>query len=218
MENESTITVFELESRRIPATAAFDMTITLNVWVGLTGICFTIPKAIVCASSNFFKNKEAPLDNVFLEEEDPDIFNVYLHWLYCKTFPTIFADADQGPTVEYTLLARCYILGQILEDRKFSEAVLDAIADCANIQASRTFKKLPGSTPITLVYEKTDETSPARRLLVDIWVRYADEDAVERLGEELPPRFILDFARATTRRKCMIERELRDAEDALMDY
>jgi hypothetical protein len=100
----------------------------------------------------------------------------------------------------------------------FSEAMLDAIAGCADSPASSTSKKVSGSGPITLLYENTDGVSPSRQLLVDIWVKYADEDVVEQLGEKLPPRFVLDFATAMTRKKCTIERELRDVKDTVIYY
>jgi hypothetical protein len=82
----------------------------------------------------------------------------------------------------------------------------------------RIYWKLPGSTPIRLVYENTDDESPARKLLVDIWVRYADEKAVDLLGDELPPRSMLAFASVMTRKKRLIERDLSDYADILMSY
>jgi hypothetical protein len=101
---------------------------------------------------------------------------------------------------------------------RFSETVLDAITNCARNPASRIYQKLPGSTPIRLVYGNSDDESPAIKLLVDIWVRYADEKAVDLLGDELPPRFMLVVASAMTRKKRLIETDLSDYADILMSY
>lgn len=64
----------------------------------------------------------------------------------------------------------------------------------------------------------TDTGSPARELLIDIWVKYADEKALELLGDGLPPQFLLAFASAMTREKRLIERDLGDVAGALMSY
>lgn len=194
------------------------MTETLDIVVGLEGTRFTVPKAVICASSNFFKNAAAGVNGLLLAEESPDTFNIYLHWLYCKTLPTILANNDPELLTEYTILVNCWLLGQTLEDRRFSEAALDAIADCADDPASNMWKKIPEATPIILVYEDTRAGSPARHVLVDIWVKYTHEDDLERLAELLPPQFLLDFAMEMTRKKRRIERDLADIEDALMDY
>lgn len=147
------------------------MSKTINIWVGLEETCFSVPRAFICASSNLFTNKDdAPqLDYTFLGKEDPDTFNIYLHWLYCKTIPIISAEADQEPTQEYTVLARCHLRGLVLKGQKFLEVVLDTIQDCARNPVSRIYRKQPESLPITLIYENygygiTSKRTPHRHL------------------------------------------------------
>jgi hypothetical protein len=201
------------------------MTDLLTIGIGPASITFPVHESLIRKSSKFFDNimqpQEASLRSfpriINLTNQDPDIFKIYLHWLYCKTLPTVAVAPNNGSESEYVLLSKSYVLGEFLMDMEFKGALLDAFADCVENQPSSD-PRIPGSRPVSIVYAGTKDKSPARQLLVHMWVLYADKDWVEYLNEDLPHTFVLDFSRAMLLQKCKLDDELKAAENGLMDY
>jgi hypothetical protein len=166
----------------------------INVVVGTNGNTYPVHESLICASSNFFQTARKPEWSagnpgvVDLSDEMPDIFEVYLHWLYFKTFPTI---QDQDP--EYMELGQCYVLGEKLLDVKFKNAVIDAMSDVLENQPEDDVF-IPGPLTIETVYEGTPKGSPARALLVDMWAVKAGKFGKADL-DECPPEFAIDLAK-----------------------
>ena len=52
--------------------------------------------------------KEGKEGSVLLEDEEPDIFRLYLHWLYRCTLPVPVDEPGHLGDGEYLQLAKCY--------------------------------------------------------------------------------------------------------------
>ena len=155
---------------------------TITVSVGTEGLQITVIEAILHRSSTFFDNAMKPEwaasrsehRVVDLTDEDPDIFKLYLHWLYFKTMPTVATKCLTNNNPEYVALAKCYVLGEKLMDNGFKNAVVDALLDAMNNQPFYPHH-CPDHRPIKITYDGTLEGSPTTRLLVDIWTTEAAE-------------------------------------------
>jgi hypothetical protein len=125
----------------------------------------------------------------------PEIFEIYLHWLYSKTFPTAIPDNDNlGEEEEYKTLSACYVVGEIFNDALFKNAVLDAFLEVRINQPFMNFIE-PGKDAIAIIYDGTCKGSPARRLVVDMWVKFGEANWADRL-KDMPDEFCLDLTRA----------------------
>jgi hypothetical protein len=109
------------------------------------------------------------------------------------------------------MLTRLYIFGAFLLDQTFQNAVLDAIVDYVKscmagggdiISPSHMF---PSPSNVKTIYEGTAKGDPARRLLADFYVHYADgtwvsvEDPASLRGteflEEVVPVLVTQWAK-----------------------
>jgi hypothetical protein len=128
-------------------------------------------------------------------------FEIYLHWLYFKTLPTVLTEVKQGRDHEFARLSECYILGDKVIDVGFKNAVLLALADAAENQPIDAWRNLV-SLSIRIIYAGTLDNAPARRLIVDMWVQRANKNWLQHLDAELPHMFVLDLSRALLASKC----------------
>ena len=186
----------------------------INVAVGTNGNTYPVHESLICASSDFFQTARKPEWSegnpgvVDLSDEKPDIFEVYLHWLYFKTLSTV---QDQPPTSnpEYLELAQCYVLGEKLLDVKFKNAVIDAMIDVlVNQPEDDVF--IPGPSTIKTIYEGTMEGSLVRTLLVDIWAARAGKSGKTDL-DECPPEFAIDLAKEFLDLNLMVDSSWEDS-------
>jgi len=170
----------------------------ITVKVGNNGTTFPVHESVVCDSSAFFKFAMKPEWTsatsriVDLTDEDPDVFEIYLHWLYFKTLSTI-QGRPPSADMEYIELAQCYVLGEKLLDVKFKNAIMDALVEVLENEQKGTCI-LPGSWAIETIYEGTTEGSPARILLVAMWIGRAAPSCKVTLNK-CHPEFIIDLAK-----------------------
>jgi hypothetical protein len=103
---------------------------------------------------------------------------------------------------EYILLSKCYVMDEKFMDIAFKNTVLAALMDAHDNQPFYR-SRYPGQPAINIIYGGTLESSPARRLLVDIWVDSAVDDCLEvkHLNDYLHHSFVLEFPRALLGRK-----------------
>jgi hypothetical protein len=144
-------------------------------------IPFTLDEELICASSTSFKTalnsgfKESSQRTVHLDEDDPTIFQIYSYWLkgHVTTGTGLGWDTAKNPSSSlaklnaYVELAKAYVLADKLQDVDFADTVMDAVA-----LRIHTTNEVPGPETVRHVYENTfDDSSPARRWLVDVWAR-----------------------------------------------
>ncbi|KAF2175249.1 hypothetical protein K469DRAFT_611324, partial [Zopfia rhizophila CBS 207.26] len=141
-------------------------------------VALSVHEKLICSSSDFFKNamnrdwKESKQRLVHLEDDDPDMFQLYLHWLYRGTLPVRIDEPGPVGNSEYLQLAKAYILGDKLQDGDFKDVVIHAIIDKCKSKASDGRHWFPVGVILRCVYDNTPESSRARRLLVDIYVHH----------------------------------------------
>ena len=101
---------------------------------------------------------------------------------------------------EYILLAKLYCFGERMQDPHFRDAVIDAIVARVNdlhkyVNNDGTisdFQYYPTTPAINIIYEGTPPSSPARRLMVNI---YSSRGMSEWMTDEVHVDFTLDLAR-----------------------
>ncbi|KKP05528.1 hypothetical protein THAR02_02345 [Trichoderma harzianum] len=115
----------------------------LTVTVGSTDpVMFSVHEHLICRTSDYFKTamkahwETSTSGSIALKEEDPEVFEVYLHWLYFETLPVRNDSPGSEGNAEYAQLAKAYVLGELLQDVNFKDAVLDAILIKTNSKAS----------------------------------------------------------------------------------
>lgn len=134
--------------------------------------------------------------SVTLAEEDPEAFEVYVHWLYFKTLPVRNDNPGLEGNIEYVQLAKSYALGEMLQDVNFKDAILDAILIKARSKTSDGRSWSPIGPAIRYIYEGTPESSAARRLMVDLYTYHGQGDWLTKWAskDDLPKQFLLDLA------------------------
>ena len=172
----------------------------LDVLVGPESpIPFSVHENLIRASSDFFDKamshdwKESEERSVSLPEEDPKTFQLYLHWLYCKTLPV---KSDSIRNTELVKLAKAYVLGDRLLDLDFKDKVIDAIIDKSRSSSLGLYGYM--LDPATAyIYKNTLEGSKARLLFVDLYLGEGDKAwLTDRSKILLPEDFLFDLASA----------------------
>jgi hypothetical protein len=175
----------------------------IEVLVGMPALTFTVHEGLICASSAFFKAamshnwQESEKRTVRLEEDEPDLFGIYLNWLYCRTLPTREHHWDY---TEIFQLAKAYVLGDRLQDGDFTDCVIDAFIETFKgmVRRSEKNRRYPSAWIITYIYDHTSESSVLRRLLVDIYTYAGEHHWVAKCEpkDELPKAFLYSLAAA----------------------
>lgn len=139
--------------------------------------------------------KESKQRSVRLEDDDPDTFQLYLHWLYRGTLPVRADEPGHACNSEYLQLAKAYVLGDKLQDGDFQDIIIDAIIDKWNSKASDGHNCFPVGAVVTCIYNNTPESSKARRLLVDICVHNGSKSWLSDWTKEcdIPKDFLFDM-------------------------
>lgn len=172
-------------------------------------VTFHVHESIICGSSEYFKRalngpwRESKERRVVFEDVESDTFNTYVNFLYRDKIP-VRSNLKDETDETFLLLAKAYVLGDMLQDGRFKDASLDAIAHTVNSRHSvetpsplSLIYALHSTGPVVkLIYENTLDSSPARRLLLDIyqyratgvWVN-APEDSPEP-----PKEFLRDLS------------------------
>lgn len=196
----------------------------ITVSVGKTGTRFPVHESIIRKSSKFFDNALKPEwatsrpdpHVIDLSDEALDTFSVYVHWLYFKNIPSVFNKDERGFT-EQILLCKCYVMGSKLMDTAFRNAVLKALLGASQNQPC-VGKHVPGQASVNILYKGSMEDSPARKLIVDLWVCYAGEAWMKALTTDLSHEFVLDFARALLLERCKAANDIRPWKERIKDY
>lgn len=151
---------------------------TVDVAVGPKGVISSVHEKLIRASSPFFNKalsgawQESQERTVQLPEDEPEIFAIYVHWLYYGTVPVVCHEAGDSndADAEYLNLAKAYTLGDKLMDTKFQDATIDAIVEASNIINTNGTSWYPGTEVVQFVYDNTNESASIRTLLVDMFL------------------------------------------------
>ena len=140
---------------------------------------------------------------VKLPDDDPEIFETYIQWLYTGT---VFSKVKgKFGSSNYVHLAKLYTLGEKLVDAVFQNQVVDAIV--AGVREADTIvgtPVYPGQIEINMIYHNTPPGNPARRLMVDIWQRWGCKAWVVEETNNVSPEFLVDLMRALFPEGCSL--------------
>ncbi|KAF1835364.1 hypothetical protein BDW02DRAFT_523371, partial [Decorospora gaudefroyi] len=118
-----------------------------------------VHKDVLSSTSEFLKNAMKPewrTDEsaaIDLSDEYTATVQAYCQWLYTRRLVKL--------TNNWLHLARLYVLGSKLKDKKFQRMVLDAMIEMASKRGGN-----PSFPVIKTIYDGTTKGSPARRLMV----------------------------------------------------
>lgn len=208
-EEEAEVTALEGKATNENTTSA-ETSISLsdgNTSNGVNERVFYIHKNVLGKSSAFLQKRmktewsgtsPRPID---LTDEDPDNFEIYLQWLYSQMIA--MSQYPEDSDKDFDVFAQLYLLGEKLMDCTFQNRVLDAI-----IHMMEETVRYPSDDFISKIYKGTVKASPARKLMVDIWVYKARltwnvantvEDAGAEFANDVIAAFIkyCDFLRRT---------------------
>ena len=181
------------------------------VKVGSKPVTFDVHENTLRQTSAFFKAAleqqrwkegvsgviELPSDDE-LSEVDPAVFDAYLQWLYSGKVDykcDITEKTRESHNVEFVKLAHMYVLGEKVQDDTFCDAVIDTTIDKIMYHLADGTRWFATTDPVNIIYGGTPTGSPARRFLVDIYVRYGKSDWVEE-ERDVDHEVLLDLARA----------------------
>ena len=175
-------------------------------------------KSIIIRRSKFFATaaserwqRNSSLETIELPEDDPDIFDIYLHCIYSNAMdvgdPEEYlqgetSDMSAQQTVFYRT-AKTYMLADKLGDVMAANICLNSM-----IRHSSTIHVLPTGHTIELVFNETMETSLLRRMIVDLFVFEAHIDAIKTVTQD--PRIPRAFLCAVLEKKAKLENECAD--------
>jgi hypothetical protein len=110
---------------------------------------------------------EGQTRTVKFPEGDPETVTFYLDFLYGKGLPT-YSTKSESDSESHCILAELYVLGERRMYSKIQNATLNEI-----LRLTRVGKRYyPDFPAIDIIYKSTTATSPARRLLVDLYVSH----------------------------------------------
>lgn len=167
--------------------------------VGLDKEDFPMHTALLCEASPYFTAsvteewKEGRERRVPMIEDEPAIIELYVQWLCTRQ---IFSRRPMPETEniqeELLLLVKSFVLGEKLQDCRFRDAIIDALIACVGTEAADGFAHYPSIPIVNLAYEGTPESSPLRRLLVDM---YFFNGTLKWASNRANPDFLTDLVR-----------------------
>ena len=139
---------------------------------------FVAHKDFLCANSEFFeaacseKWRKGKDRIVRLPEQNPVSFNIYLNWRYLGIVDLWNGEAELRPQSDidgekltstgtrYNRLIRSYILGDMLQDTQFCNALISSWFSLVE-----ETKRIPSSDKVNQIFESLPETSKLRQLV-----------------------------------------------------
>lgn len=180
-------TTEELRSSLTSARSIYDSMV--NVKVGPQAVQFEVHRGLLCYQSAYFNSclnstfKEAREKAVTLDDEDPKIFKRFFAWLYTGK---LLYDEETVEKVPYGELLRSYIFAEKRLAPRFQNACIDAV-----ILRDKVFQQLPNTEETQRVWDNVCDSSPMRRLLVDLLVLLGDMPKI--IHEDSKIDFSADF-------------------------
>lgn len=175
-----------------------DQTVTLLV--GPDEQRMLVQGPVIALTSDFFK---AALKKVWaagnsrvvkLPYENPDTIALYLDFVYTHTLSSTLVNASSFVHDMYETLATLYVLGDRMLDASLRKAAVHEIIRCTTLEAVDGSTTFPSNLAINAIYNGTTSSSPARCLMVDLWVRNGAKAWV-RAG--LHPEFLMELGQET---------------------
>ncbi|KAG9751661.1 hypothetical protein KCU73_g6289, partial [Aureobasidium melanogenum] len=167
----------------------------VTVEVGPQKQKFSIHKDLLCYYSDYFRGafdgsfKEAVDGKIWLEKEDPAIFDIFNAFLYNRRLQD--TNGLVGPDLSFTTLIDLWIFGD-----QFVVPLLQNLAIDSFQQKSDTERRIPWQTAIRKIYDNTLHGAPLRRIMIDMtaYETCAGEKSREEFVESWPVEALVDLA------------------------
>ncbi|KAF2768007.1 hypothetical protein EJ03DRAFT_138188 [Teratosphaeria nubilosa] len=162
----------------------------VEVKVGAAEKVFKIQETLLRATSTFFDAalsrgwQEGQSKIITLPEDDADTFTAYAHWLY-----TGYIATDDNSSHDFDAQAELFVLGEKLMNTKLRNDVIDIA-----LETARSTEKLPTNCTIDIIYEGTPKGSPARKLMVDIFIACASSEWIDKDPSNANHEFLHELA------------------------
>lgn len=159
---------------------------------------FLVHKDIICARSKFFTAAcserwvEGKEKNVTLPDVKASVFQSYLTWVYCGQLDITCVsseDIDYLPSERGEIAAKyleLYFLGDAFDDIRLRNRVLETLV--------LAISNVIFSSIVTRVWEKTPDTSPVRRMILDRAYLLGKRSYLLRHLTEYPEDFVQQVA------------------------
>lgn len=180
-----------LEENQVLPKTNFERTIT--VYVGSAKVPFVVHTEVICEKSRFFKAAcsdrwiEGQTKTVDLPEENPQVFQLYVSWLYKAKISLPGTEAGYNQNA----LMLLYVLGDVLDDYQLRNAAMVGMID--NI---RNMSGCAGPQVIQRFYGLTPVGSPLRRFLVRWTLSRSHSHMLRPVIGSFPEEFLQDIALA----------------------
>lgn len=170
-----------------------------------------IYKSFLCERSGFFSavlQGESDIKPTRLLETEPEVFEVYAGWIYtaCVGVTSIRCDdgtstaraydeiKDTEQTEVFNNLAKCYALGDLLQDVGFQNTVIDEF-----ITYFEAIYEVAPTDTIQLICATVPMTSTLVKLCADHTSADLEAAEFDELVRDYPPNFVTQIARASVR-------------------
>lgn len=173
----------------------------MKLVVGSSKVKFSVHKEMLCGVSSFFKSalngsfREGREQTITLPEDDPDIFDLFVQWLYTKNYEIQGSDGRLDQTF-YTEAVQLYCLAD-----KYDVSTLRS-----HIHQAFDGKMMQRASPPTredaaALYDGTNPGAPLRSYLLGWWMYrtkldyFLEEEVQTWLSDQ--PEITLDLFRVT---------------------
>ena len=183
----------ELKSGPYPLRLGFHtLKNVVDIVVGETGDHFLVHRELLNHHSRFFAAAltgdfyESQTQCVSLVDENPDIFGIFVEWLYTQTLREVAFLSGNRP--RFFLMLELYAFA----DRHSIEALCNAAVNMIASLADKT-NSVPTPSDTDQLYESIRETSPVRALILDLFIFKKTESLLDSHPDEWNPGFLRDL-------------------------
>ena len=146
-----------------------------------------------------------------LPEETTETFELYVRWLYAGR--VVVKRQTDKITRGYEALAKLYALGERLMDATFQNCLMDGFLAGVKERDDDGLTWWPTANHATVIFRSTTSNSPARRFIIDCFVKQAKESWFTRFADKpdtLDPQFLLDLSAALLKHRELPEDKIED--------
>ena len=157
---------------------------------------YYVHERLIRSRSSFFDAtlgrewKERQQSEVTLPDDEKFVFSHYVQWLYTGKIPCIVFGNYPG----HLELAKLYALAEKLMDKTCQDVLISAMVAGCRQEFPRTGRVIPSAQCMRVIYANTMEESPARQLVVDMYVLYGEQRWFNK--NVYAPDFLTDLVRA----------------------
>jgi hypothetical protein len=172
-------------------TCSVDFGLSVTIYVGAKDVqeTFSAHRGLLVHYSSYFRAalkpewKEGDENAISLQDDDPDTFQVFFHWLYTKTLYNALEEDGSIP-LGYTSLFRAYFFADARGIPEFANAVIGCL-----FQVDLQTWPYPYNI-LLMVYDNTLPESNLRKFLVDVAINAFTFSRLETNPEMYPKEFL----------------------------